>query len=484
MIGYTCHCAHSPRAHALLCACVCVCVCVNSPWLQPDHPDPKGYCLDQVVRVLNVYTRSAIWGVFWDYMSLYQHPSPKHRRLRTDEQERLFNRAVEGMSLLYAHPHTTVFKLTKLPAGYPEGYHLPLLSEATGGEAEAEAKAAEYDQRGWTTTESNWAALTKRADLTLDICEWSGRFDYLAGTVVECSQRTRKPPLLPDAFAEMVVYRRFTNGKVEAPLMGRLYARAFEHAFVNVTSLSYECRGSHRAHTTHLPLRWAHTVPTPLAIVRLSALLTVASRTGWLRYEGLGWGDYEALQLVSILRHKGGLKHLTHLSLSGNLIGDYGASPLASACLQLPCIRTVDLSKNRIDSKGMVAIRAAYIAMADRGQKVRFDTRLNVAKPFDPSTGMIDPKEAARQRKARIMEVREERKQHESALKAKQDKYDARRRQGDGATPRRAQAPSPSPPPSPRPPQSPRPPPSPPSSRSVRNSSYLDHWRSKKEECE
>ena len=58
------------------------------------------------------------WGVFWDYGSLLQHE-------RTEAETELFKQGLGFLGSFYAHQHTTVFRLTSFPAGYPEGYNLP-----------------------------------------------------------------------------------------------------------------------------------------------------------------------------------------------------------------------------------------------------------------------------------------------------------------------------------------------------------------------
>ena len=58
------------------------------------------------------------FGCFWDYGSLFQHK-------RTAKQTKLFKQGLGFLGSFYAHEHTTVFRLTSFPAGYPEGYNLP-----------------------------------------------------------------------------------------------------------------------------------------------------------------------------------------------------------------------------------------------------------------------------------------------------------------------------------------------------------------------
>ena len=58
------------------------------------------------------------YGCFWDYGSLFQHE-------RTEDETELFKQGLGFLGSFYSHEHTTVFRLTSFPAGYPEGYNLP-----------------------------------------------------------------------------------------------------------------------------------------------------------------------------------------------------------------------------------------------------------------------------------------------------------------------------------------------------------------------
>merc|ERR1719181_2599180 len=75
--------------------------------------------------------------------------------------------------------------------------------------------------------------------------------------IEDCTQDgSRRPPLLPSAFAAELETKSFTNGKDDKPLVKRLYEAAFEEQFGKATVLNY-----------------------------------------W----NLGWGDAEAAQLAEVL---------------------------------------------------------------------------------------------------------------------------------------------------------------------------------------
>ena len=120
-------------------------------------------------------------GVFWDFMSLHQHPPGGSR---TPVEDRLFKRALEGLGDIYSHAATTTFMLTTFPADYPAGYELP-----------DGANVNEYFERGWCFFESSIASLVKPTGLLLDLGKMPekglvSRF----GIIKKCATGVRRPP--------------------------------------------------------------------------------------------------------------------------------------------------------------------------------------------------------------------------------------------------------------------------------------------------
>lgn len=92
-------------------------VVVSHPWLQPDHPDPRGDTLRLLARVLKAYIakEGGTCGVFLDFCSLMQKgPNGEER---TPAQMKLFGLALSNLSDWYSHHKTMVLKLTKMPEG-------------------------------------------------------------------------------------------------------------------------------------------------------------------------------------------------------------------------------------------------------------------------------------------------------------------------------------------------------------------------------
>ena len=87
-----------------------------------------------------------------DYASLFQHPPDG---TRSEEEEALFKQGLAGLASLYAHPKTTVFCLTRMPADYPAAYDVP-----------AGANCAAYEDRGWCArAKAHACAARKNAQL-------------------------------------------------------------------------------------------------------------------------------------------------------------------------------------------------------------------------------------------------------------------------------------------------------------------------------
>ena len=68
------------------------------PWLSPGHPDPAGQWLQYLAPALERFIADgAVFGVFWEFGSLPQHP-----RSRSEEQAHAAARLLTPA--LLAHP--------------------------------------------------------------------------------------------------------------------------------------------------------------------------------------------------------------------------------------------------------------------------------------------------------------------------------------------------------------------------------------------
>jgi len=230
-------------------------VVVSYPWLQPDHPDPRGETLRLLARVLKAYIAEAggTCGVFLDFCSLMQKgPNGEER---TPAQMKLFGLALSNLSDWYSHRKTMVLKLTKMPEGYPDGF---TFVEGTT------PNTADYYGRGWCFKESSVANLVKDYDNCLDLGKLGHDTKHWDDIKKEC-MAGRAAPMTPEDFAAELELKSFTSKKADLPTVGALYKAAYTKRFAAATGLFYS---------------------------------------------KLGWGDAEVISLSRVLE-SGALDHLT-----------------------------------------------------------------------------------------------------------------------------------------------------------------------------
>ena len=273
-------------------------------WTTPAHPDPLGATLQRVAEVLRHY--DGVWGVFWDFCSLMQHsPDPNGPR-RTAEENKIFLAGLGSSMLYYAHPSTTVFRLTTWPKGYPESYNLK------------NANVAEYIDRGWCFAETCWAALTTNFERSLDLGKFTGtktRLHGSNGVIVECLGK-RQPPLLPEQFSEALKKKTFYNRVHDEPLVGKLYRDAYNDQL---------------------------------------------GRAEKLEFRRMNWGDNEAIQLAKVIG-SGATPSLRWLNIAFNDFGDPGAKALAAAISKaLPPLEKFEFKgSSKLGDPGTQALREAF----------------------------------------------------------------------------------------------------------------------------
>ena len=195
-------------------------ICISYCWLSKEHPDPDGWHLSYLGRMLELFTTAyGDSAVFFDFCSLYQHP-------RTEEEDARFHKSLRGLKHLYAHQETWVWCMTLLPPGY------------TG---------VPYDRRGWTSFEmavSTWITNPRKQ---LDISQLGdastvlGRLDAEGLTWLDvhdvCVAR-RPQPRSPAMFAVLLEDRKFTNN-ADKPVVLELYNDVFVDVFSQVEELDF-----------------------------------------------------------------------------------------------------------------------------------------------------------------------------------------------------------------------------------------------------
>ena len=87
-----------------------------------SHPDPRASTLRLLARVLEKFVAEercatpGTYAVFLDFCSLHQKDGNGER---TENEGKLFGRALGNLQDLYSHPKTWILKGTAMPAGDP-----------------------------------------------------------------------------------------------------------------------------------------------------------------------------------------------------------------------------------------------------------------------------------------------------------------------------------------------------------------------------
>lgn len=298
-------------------------------WMTRSHPDPLGENLQRLAGVFALFSRTlGIHGVFWDFASLMQHSAEPDGPRRTDEEEKLFQAGLAASSDFYAHPNTTVLRLTTFPSGYPEKYSDHIST----------SNSAEYFDRGWCYSEHCWSSLTKSVSKSLDLGHYSGNRTRLYGdngVLAECTREgARPPPLLPAQFAEELESRSFIDPSNDKPLVISLYTKIFEAKVRPRATFSAPALGTFLG-------------PTAAHGAQMGAVSV-------LDYQRMGWGDAEAVQLAKVLG-SGATPALRTLDISFNPIGNRGGMSIAKAVsASLPGLEVLN-SKGVNASQGTLA---------------------------------------------------------------------------------------------------------------------------------
>ena len=211
-------------------------------------------------------------------------------RERTSAQAELFKQGLRAINVIYGQQHVKVWCLTRVPR------HVDV----------------DYFGRGWCTFELTIASVLKVSFNLLDMGKLqvapSAVTDWI-GQVQQVCKAGRRAPLTPGAFGAVLATKHFTNGKTDHELVVGLYADFVREALGGATALSFN---------------------------------------------GLEWGDAEAMQLAEVLPLCTSLKSL---SLGSNVnISDAGVRALAE---RLPSgLEELDLSENKFTAAGAAALVA------------------------------------------------------------------------------------------------------------------------------
>jgi len=197
-------------------------VVISYPWLTREHPDPDGFHLEALARMLGLFCENfGEAAVFIDFCCLFQVP-------RTEEEQSRFDKSFPGLKKLYAHQASWVWIMSALPPGY------------TG---------SAYDTRGWCSYEKAISAWVKDP---MKLIDNSMLGEPLLDKLAECTSwhvdvhskcnAYRKQPLSPSAFENVLTEKAFSV-EADKPLVAALYRDVFAEVFIQVRELDFSGLG-------------------------------------------------------------------------------------------------------------------------------------------------------------------------------------------------------------------------------------------------
>ncbi|KAL1503443.1 hypothetical protein AB1Y20_011931 [Prymnesium parvum] len=312
-------------------------VAVSHAWLRTYHPDPDAETLRALCARLareqgearaRRHRRKPLpreLGVFLDWCSLCQ---TDERGKRTEVEERAFRGALASMELWFAHPLTSVVKVSELPYKRRLGDSFK-----------------PYAERGWPAFEGVVATLAKRSSVDC----WPMVMD-----VNPRDEGHHRPPLT----VEQLAAKHFTIA-TDTTLVLELYLRTL------TTLRSLQLSG----------LEWGDADAAQLARV-----LPLCPRLESLALQGNAFGD-EGVRMLATALHEY-CPVFEQLSLSGK-IGEKGVAALLPLCEARPWLRLVmdgvafqddySLLTHAAASDDTALARHVWPAL-ERGGARRFDT--------------------------------------------------------------------------------------------------------------
>jgi Ran GTPase-activating protein (RanGAP) involved in mRNA processing and transport len=324
--------------------------------------------------------QTADFGVFIDFMSMFQPDSGAPGAYKKPEQQASFRRALHNIGLLYGHAGTTVFKLTKTP--------LP-----PGGD-----KNRIYEKRGWTHLERRLGDLEAPASNSLDVAAWptaeaeratmmkeedkkkyeeekhpsqKGTEYNLLG-VTEPTAAQRGPPQLRESEEELAAqgdYARtgdpgtlgalIRDGGRGAPVSPEHFEEELKEKVFSFDSDRTVCAGLYRGVAEPLladvkELSFSNLAWTAADWRHLGGALACCTKLRRLYLKSMGADDAGMAAFGGALG-SGAAPALVLLSLTNNKIGDEEMRHLADALARgaAPALERLYLESNKIGDDGM-----------------------------------------------------------------------------------------------------------------------------------
>lgn len=291
-------------------------VVVSKPWLQYDHPDPKGTDLRLLARALRVLLShyGGTFAVMLDFISLLQ--KGRHGEPRTEAEAAIFKSSLAGLDNFFGHPRVCVFTMTYIPAGYPAGFTFP---------PGTTPPPASYYDRAWCVTEAVLSSIGKPSALWFDL-----------GAL---ATREEPPPPTDGSPAEGLAELRTlcTVGRVPWLSPAGFEARIRRTGFSQAGAAPYD--DMIRLYTRHFR--------------------EVSASIEELDLNGLQWDDTQLGDFLDTV-FIGLMPKVRRVDLSGNRIGDRGMFALETALMAgcLPACTVMSLQGNPGDASAVLRVLA------------------------------------------------------------------------------------------------------------------------------
>lgn len=189
-------------------------IVLSYAWIAREHPDPNAWHLSILAPLLQRFTKAyGRAAVFIDYCCMFQMP------YANDYERDAFTSSLSCLKYLYAHQHTWVWCLKKLP----------------------QSVAVAYNDRGWPHFEQSISVWikdrSKRLDLSLLTMAPTQVNDFYKDVERVCI--AERPQLVtPSRFGEQLQHKVFTNN-ADHQMVVDLYERTFDQVMRNVRDLDF-----------------------------------------------------------------------------------------------------------------------------------------------------------------------------------------------------------------------------------------------------
>jgi hypothetical protein len=351
-------------------------VALSYAWVTPADPDPERAQLAQLRPVLvwwmserarrkrgysgagmfpDATMQTADFGVFIDFMSMFQPDDRTGFTYSVPTQQTSFGRALRNIGLLYGHRGSSVFKITKTPLP-PEGDPQRV-----------------YEKRGWTHLERRLGDLEAPATNSLDVSVWPTAMllmkssDVRAASAVLRAGRTQlheSEEELAEQGDHYLIERpgmlgALIRGGRGAPVSPKHFEEELEEKVFSVDADRKTCAGLYRGVAEPLladveELKFEYLAWTEADWRHMGGTLACCPKLDYLDLSLMATTD-AAMTAFGTAVERGAAPALKVLQFQRNEIGDEGLRHVADALARgaAPVLKVLKLCVNKIGGEGL-----------------------------------------------------------------------------------------------------------------------------------